>query len=451
MTASDVPLIHEFDPYKVPYQIKVISKIRQEHNYNLGPIEIMLSGAVGSAKSLLLAHLISTHARNNPGAGVMIGRRVLKDLKNTIWSMLLKHDPMLVQYWNKSEMTIRLPNSSIIYGVSWDDGNLEKFRSYPLSMGVIEELTENKTLDAYRAIRMRIGRCLNVKENVMICATNPDSPTHEAYQYFFEDKNESRHVFRSKSSDNPFLPSWYIESLRNSLDPKMAKRMLEGEWIEINQDRVYYCYEDDRNYIDKEYKWDTSLPLDIMFDFNNSKSGAPMSLAAGQYKDGKFHIGKTWIISGMRTLDMCDEVAASGMLDMSFPSVRLFGDATGKHSDTRSNKSDWELIENFFANFIKKDKSRLYYRMEVGLSNPPIKERHNIVNSLFLNDLNQVSMFIYKDAKDAGKGFRLTQLIENASLKEDDSLREQHVTTAIGYYCVRVVKYMRPTQSIVIS
>ena len=56
--ASKVPTLTEFNPYKVPYQIKVLSLIRQEYNYNLGPLEILLSGSVGSAKSLLLAHII---------------------------------------------------------------------------------------------------------------------------------------------------------------------------------------------------------------------------------------------------------------------------------------------------------------------------------------------------------------------------------------------------------
>jgi len=447
MLTSDVPTVTEFDPYRVPYQIKVISLVRQEYNYNLGPLELLLSGAVGSAKSILLSHLISTHVRNNPGAGVLVGRKVLKDLKNTQWAMLLKHDPALAEYWNKSDMTIRLPNGSIIYGVSWDDGNYSKFRSYPLSMAAIEELTENKNMEFYQEIRMRVGRCLNVKENLMVSATNPDSPHHEAFKYFFENKSESVRVFRSKSEDNPFLPKWYIASLRERLDPKMAKRMLEGEWIEINQDRIYYAFEDSRNYKDDVYKFNLSYPLDLMFDFNNSKSGKPMSVAAGQYINGHFNVAKTWIIAGMRTLDMCDEVAASGLIDRPFCSIRLFGDATGKHSDTRSNKSDWELIEGFFANY----KSRLPYMIEVGLSNPPIKERHNLINSLCINDLGMTKFTIYKDAEDAAKGFRLAKLVEGANLKEDDSLREQHVTTAIGYWAVRIDKYMRDLQPIVIS
>lgn len=449
--ASAVPTISEFDPKKVPYQLEVISLIRQDYNYNLGPLEVLLSGSVGSAKSLLLAHIVATHVILYPGAGVLVGRRVHKDMKNTIWAMILKHYPDLKQYWNKSDTTIRLPNGSIIYGVSWDKGDYDKFRSYELSLAVIEELTENDTMDMVTEIRMRLGRAQGVKENLLICATNPDSPSHPAYEYFIEGASESRRVFYSKTEDNPFLPKWYIESLRKTLDHKQALRMLQGQWIEINKDNVYYAYEDVNNYRDYVYKWDLSKPLDLFLDFNNSKSGKPMSIGAGQFINGQYHIGKTWIIGGMRTLDIMDEVANDGYLDMGFPMVRFFGDASGRHGDTRANKPDWDLIENFIANYRPKHRAYLDYEIEVPAANPAIKARHNLVNGLCRNDLEQSNLFIYKEAKDLGKGLRLTQLKENARLIEDDSLREQHITTALGYYCYRNDLITRDIQALVIS
>jgi hypothetical protein len=449
--ASAVPTLSEFDPYKVPYQIKVISLIRQEYNYNLGPLEVLLSGSVGSAKSLLLAHIVATHVILYPGAGVLVGRRVHKDMKNTIWAMIIKHYPDLRKYWNKSDTTIRLPNGSIIYGVSWDKGDYDKFRSYELSLAVIEELTENDTMDMVTEIRMRLGRAQGVRENLLICATNPDSPSHPAYEYFIEGASESRRVFYSKTEDNPFLPKWYIESLRKTLDHKQALRMLQGQWIEINKDNVYYAYEDVNNYRDYVYKWDLSKPLDLFLDFNNSKSGKPMSIGAGQFINGQYHIGKTWIIGGMRTLDIMDEVANDGYLDMGFPMVRFFGDASGRHGDTRANKPDWDLIENFIANYRPKHRAYLDYEIEVPAANPAIKARHNLVNGLCRNDLEQSNLFIYKEAKDLGKGLRLTQLKENARLIEDDSLREQHITTALGYYCYRNDLITRDIQALVIS
>ena len=176
-----------------------------------------------------------------------------------------------------------------------------------------------------------------------------------------------------------------------------------------------------------------------------------MSIGAGQFINGQYHIGKTWIIAGMRTLDIMDEVANDGYLDMGFPMVRFFGDASGRHGDTRSNKPDWDLIENFIANYRPKHRAYLDYEIEVPAANPAIKARHNLVNGLCRNDLDQSNLFIYKEAKDLGKGLRLTQLKENARLIEDDSLREQHITTALGYYCYRNDLITRDIQALVIS
>ena len=47
---------------------------------------------------------------------------------------------------------------------------------------------------------------------------------------------------------------------------------------------------------------------------------------------------------------------------------------------------------------------------------------------------------LYKGAKAADEGFRLTKLKKGSGLIEDDSLKQQHVTTAIGYWVVYVLE-----------
>jgi hypothetical protein len=242
-----------------------------------------------------------------------------------------------------------------------------------------------------------------------------------------------------------------VDSLKRDLPEKLARRMIYGEWVELDTERIYYAYTDENNYIDKEYKWDFRYPLDLMFDFNNSKAGKPMSVGVGQVIGGKYHVAKTYIIQGMRTLDMMDEIAADGLLDLPFTLVRAFGDATGRHQDTRSNKSDWELIEGFLANYKPKGGTQLNYDIEVGVSNPPIKQRHNTMNGLFKNALGESFIYLYKEAKQACKGFRLVQYKEGAKLIEDQSLKEQDITTSIGYWVCRNKMISEEIAPVVIS
>lgn len=430
--AASVPKLQEFDPYRVPYQIKVLALIRQEYNYQLGPLEILLSGSVGSAKSLLLAHIVVTHALMFPGAGILVGRRVHRDMKNTIWAMILKHYPDFKAYWNRSDTTIRLSNGSIIYGVSWDKGDYDKFRSYELSLAVIEELTENETIDMIHEIKMRLGRAQGVSENLLICATNPDSPSHPAHEYFIDNATESRRVFYSTTEDNPFLPKWYIESLKKTLDPKMAERMLYGKWVEISKENVYYAYDPIKNFRDG-YKINTSLPIHIAHDFNIGQ-GKPMSAALGQRFGQTWHWFKAYHVEGARTLNIMEEMANDGVFESHVRFI-INGDATGKSRDTRSIKTDYDIIEEFLSNYKRSNGSRLDFEIDVPRANPPIRARHNMINALCLNSLNQVNFYVYDKWID--KGFRLTSFQKGSIHLEDDTLPEQHVTTAIGYAVYR--------------
>jgi hypothetical protein len=433
---TSTPRLTEFDPRKVPFQIDVIKHVRKVHLYNQGPCELMLSGSVGSAKTILAAHLVATHVLHNSGAQVVVMRRTLKDLKATFWRVLLTHFPEMNSWLNKSEMRITLPNGSIIYGLSYDDGRFDKFRSYELSMGVLEEGTECDDSDLYDEVFQRIGRLPHVKENLMLVVTNPGSPSHWLHERFVDKPTPNRKVFYSITEQNPFLPEWYIENLKRSLDPKRAQRMLYGKWIEILSDVIYYNFNSEINFKREQYKWNASLPLDLMFDFNIGL-GKPLSCGVGQVVNGHFHLARTFIIEGARTADMCEEIQESGIVDM-FSTVRLYGDASGSHKDTRNTRSDWDIIKKAFQNYKTKDNRSINVEYHVPLSNPPIRARHNLMNTLFKNTIGQVRFTVWKDAQPAEKGLRLTAFKKGGFMIEDDSLAEQHITTAIGYWCYRI-------------
>jgi hypothetical protein len=424
---NSTPNISEFDPSIIPFQMKVITHLRKRFDYSKGVNEVMLSGSVGSSKTILAAHLCATHAIENPGSQQLIVRRALKDLKATFWRVLIDHYPDLRRWWNKSEMTIKLPNGSIIYGSSYDDGVYSRFRSYELSGAILEEGTESKEQELYDEILMRIGRLPHVKENYFLTVTNPESPSHYLYKSFIEQPTSNRSVFYSLTEDNPFLPKSYIRQLKETLDPKMARRMLRGEWIEVTKDIVYYNYDPQRNFRkDHEYRINPSYPLAQMHDFNIS-AGKPMSSAIGQEIDGVFHVFKIFHIDGARTSEILEEMYQSGIYN-GVHNVELYGDASGKNNDSRSKMSDYDIIIDFLRS------KNINVSFKVPKANPPIRRRHNTVNACCFNENKQTKLYLYKGCEWMDKGLRLTQLKEGASLLEDDSLPEQHATTALGYW-----------------
>ena len=428
---TSTPSLSKFNPTVIPFQIGVI-KAFDKFDYKLGTHEVLLSGSVGSAKSLLMAHMVVVHCLENPGARVLLGRRALPDLKATIYNKIIEHiEQDLVegkQYWkNDTSAVIKFDNGSEIISRSWADNRFSKVRSLELSGACIEELTETEEPHFYNEIKMRVGRLPHIKTNFIIAATNPAGPEHWAFKYFIEPVNHpTRHVYYSVTEDNPFLPPWYIEQLKKDLDPKLAQRMLYGKWVEITKEIVYYAYDKEKNFINDDYKVDTRYPIWISWDFNIGE-GKPLSLCLSQFIGDTFHFFDEVVIEGMRTADSLDELHDRGLLD--YPVTYLLtGDATGKSRDTRSNKSDYDIIKHFFSN-----RENTKFEMKLFASNPPIRNRHNMVNSYCVNAAGERRLFVYKKAKTVDEGLRLTAMKKGASFIEDDSKHYQHVTTALGY------------------
>lgn len=437
---SSTPTFLEFDPFVIPYQGQVIDDVFFDFDYSKGTHEILLSGSVGSAKSILMAHLAVRHCIMNEGALLLLGRKSMPDLKATIFQKIKDHmemsfqenvDYAVVEY----NATIEFKNGSKIISRSWSDRKFKKVRSLELSAAIIEELTENEEQEPYDEIKMRVGRLAHISQNqsFICCASNPDSPAHWAYKYFIDTDIATRHVYYSVTTDNPFLPESYVNQLKTDLDPKLARRMIYGEWIEISTELVYYAYKKEDNYRDTTYKINLRYPISISWDFNIGQ-GKPLSAVIFQFIDDVMYIFDEVVVEGMRTNDSCDELSARGLLDYN-TMYMIHGDATGRHRDTRNVKSDYDIIRKFFSNYRTKNDRRVEYELHVPLSNGAIRKRHNLVNSYCDNEAGDKRLFVYKKAKTANEGLRLTKLKKGGQYIEDDSPNcpYQHISTAIGY------------------
>lgn len=434
---SSTPTLQTFDPFKIPYQAKVLTDIRKNFDYNKFSFhEVLLSGSVGSAKSILIAHVAVTHCLLYPRARFCLARRSMPDLKRTIFQTVLEHlRDMPDDYYevNETKASITFNNGSEIISTSWADKKAKKARSLQLSGIGFEEVTENDDKDkkAYEELRLRVNRLPHVPEQIIIAATNPDSPAHWAYKHWVTSEEKNRHVYYSVTTDNPFLPSTYIDQLKQDLDPKMAQRMLYGKWVEIEHEVVYYSYSRERNYRDYEYQVNPHLPVYFTYDFNIG-AGKPMSCAFFQIVNDTFHFFDEVVIDGARTEQTLEEAASRGLFDLS-SYYYCNGDAAGKHKDTRSNNSDYDIIDAFVRRYKKKDGSSLIYERRIPPANPPIRDRHNITNAYCYNSNGQVRLFVYKKCKTLDEGMRLVKLKSGSEYIEDDSKRYQHITTAAGY------------------
>lgn len=438
---SSAPSLTEFDPTLIPFQHRVLTDL-ENFDHSNGVFEILLSGSIGSAKTILMAHIAVINCLRYPKNIGLIGRRTMPDLKDTILKKVLDHvDGVLkegIHYQhNKSSSKIEFFNGSEILCRSWADKSYTKVRSLDLGFAIIEEVTENTSeefQEVYKEIFARIGRLRHVKKNFIICATNPGSPAHFAYDYFISSNIPTRKVYYSLTEQNPFLPKTYITNLKNTFSPQEARRMLYGEWIEIRSEFIYYNFSEQKNVID-DYKINLRYPIYISYDFNIGE-GKPMSCCLYQRINEKFYFFAEVVITGSNTRETCDEMIARGILDIPTKFI-IHGDAAGRSKSSKYNKSDYDIIEQIFSAYQTKLGNRVNFEVDVPLSNPPVRKRHIVMNGQFENANGEVNLFVARECKTLIKGFRLTKLKQGGKYIEDDSDSWQHITTAAGYGVLR--------------
>ena len=438
MIVSSTPSVSTFNPELIPYQKRVIDSIRNHYDYSLGVHEVMLSGAIGSSKSTVMAHIVLTHCLLFSGARVLIGRLSMPALRATLFNKILEHIGNDLQEGfdytvNLTTASIKFRNGSEIISRSWSDRKYFKVRSLELSAAAIEESSENDSDDFYKEIKMRVGRLPHVKENFIINASNPGEPSSWLYSYFIEPNiggasHPTKHLFTSVTLDNPFLPKQYLEQLRRDMDPMQARRFLYGEWVSLRESVIYYAYDSAVQYSKKPWAPRPETPIMISFDFNIG-DGKPLSACAIAYENGIFHAFAEVIIEGARTEEACKEFYDRGII-VPGKHYELYGDASGKARHTSSTRSDYEIIKESF------DRNGISYKYCVPLANPAIRTRHNTINAYSKNALGQTRLFIH-NCPTIDEALRLTAFKKGGNIIEDDSKKYQHVGTALGYCLVR--------------
>jgi len=296
-------------------------------------------------------------------------------------------------------------------------------------MAIIEEITENDDMEFYKEVYMRVNRIPHVPEKLIISLTNPDAPSHWAYEYFIDKQSPTRHVIYSVTADNPFLDPNYIESIKNTLTAKEVQRMLYGQWIEISRDIIYYAFDSDYNCID-DYVVDPFHPICIAYDFNVGLN-KPMSLCLFQYIDDIFYVFEEVIIHGSNTAETILEIHNRGIFDLAYLFI-IHGDASGSARTSKYHRTDYEVITDSLEHLVSQH-GKIDFEIDVPGINPPVRKRHILVNGQLMNAKKEVHVKIVKSkCPTLIKGLRLTKLKQGAYI-EHDADPWQHVTTAFGY------------------
>ena len=223
----------------------------------------------------------------------------------------------------------------------------------------------------------------------LIFTTTPEG-RGEFWREFEESPAVDHRLIRGSTRDNArHLDPDYIGSLERSYSAELVRQYVDGEAVDLSGFGAYVAFSDQNI---GETTYDPALPVYIYFDFNIAPMLCGWGQPQGQPPDAPFHVlGEIEIKAGAQTYDMVDQVTAA--LDGHKGPLFIFGDASGKHGDTRSRLDDWQII----FKMLRKDFADV--RAMVPSRNPAVTERVARVNALCRDGLGRVRLRVPERCK----------------------------------------------------
>lgn len=335
--------------------------------------------------------------------------------------------PFAIRMWNGkfwSEILCRsLDNYESLAGVelswAWSD---ETYQTKPEALDLVNERLRDES---------------NGEPVQTLVTTSVDDPASSLYKMAVEDYKEGeldatgyrllKEVIYATTYDNEHnLPNGYIENLKRTLSGPRFERQVESKWVFSDGNRIYHSF-DKKIQVTKDAEFNERLPICWSCDQNIS-AGSPMSSCVGhiiysQLHQPIIHIFDELILESSDTNDSIAEFTSRYCLESHHKNdVIVYGDQTGTRKDSRSKTSDYKLMYDAG-----------YRNQRLPSKNPPVRSRHNSVNSMLLNAFGEVRLLIHPRCKVLIKGLELGRLRKGAQYLEVEDY-EQHVCTALGYF-----------------
>ncbi len=236
-------------------------------------------------------------------------------------------------------------------------------------------------------------------------------------------------VVYSQTHINHHLPDDYIPKLQRAMSERLYDRRVLSKWVSLTAGRVYHAF-DRQAHLSEDAEYVPGLPVCWTHEFNIGEN-KPMSSALGQIKRGvspdgrkrpELHIFDELVLESSDTNDAATECEATPWFESAgYGGFTIYGDASGAAKDTRSKTSDYGILRD-----------RGFTRQRVPKANPPIRTRHNRVNTLLKSADGDVRVKIHPRCTTLAKGLETVTLKQGANYLEKET-PEQHVTTALGY------------------
>lgn len=291
---------------------------------------------------------------------------------------------------NKSKYRIDIDGYSSIILRSMQ--NPERIVAYETSDAVLDELDTLKKDDAQMIWRKVSERTRAYKENnkpnTMSVVTTPDmGDTGFVYSRWGGDlsinnteivednngvmvKHVAYHLVKASTYDNIFLPKGYVNQIKQNYDPVLVDLYLSGEFVSLNQNKVYYCYDKQKHDTDMTEDEHNYIMIGLDFNIEACCFGVYVREKIMDRKSDYYGLYRYYLVRegfGFDTLDVIQKVINL------YPDkkVEFFPDASGNNRSTNASQSDVALIRE--AGF----------KVNAPLQNGAVRDRVISTNTLF--------------------------------------------------------------------
>jgi hypothetical protein len=268
--------------------------------------------------------------------------------------------------FHKSEERVYFPQwNSEIYFSNAD--NPDKLRGSNLAWAILDEAGVI-SYDCYLEIEARVRDPRAKLKQILVTTTPGDYDWLE--KVFPPETTDKKLYINARTDENTFLESAYANDKREQYDFKRQARYLDGQYIDLYQDAIYYCFNKLKNVINN-FNPLANLPVLVSCDFNRN----PCVWLLAQMVQGKLFFFDEIYMESARTALMIEELKSKVLINRSpkYAALLMYGDSTSLSiRNTAASYSDWELIDNAFANYPNYD-NRVY-------PNPFVKDRIVIIN-----------------------------------------------------------------------
>ena len=341
--------------------------------------------------------------------------------------------------YNKSENIIYTSSGGIgdfVLRTLDNPARIVGYESYRAHIDEIDTLKKAKAQEAWlKIIARNRQKPKNVKNpfNKVSAYTTPEG-FNFVYEKWFKNPKAGYEMVQASTLSNPFLPDDYVDSLKSSYSSQLIDAYIEGKFVNLKAGTIYHPFNRKLNHSDEVLTERDTLYIGM--DFNVGKMAAIVHI-----KRNGLPIAVDELINIYDTPAMIEAIKErylkySNGTYIKTREIYIYPDASGDSRKTvKASKTDIAQLREAGFTVI------------VDHANPPVKDRINSMNAMFLNSDGQRRYLVNTD-----KCKRYTECLEEQAWTDngepDKSSDNDHPNDAAGYFIVKEFPIVKPAYTI---